>query len=345
VSARLGEMLIKVGALKQEQLEQVLNAQAIYGGRLGTNLVEMGLVAEEELARLLNEQLGVPCLEPTALNDIAAETLRLVPRELVQRYRVMPVALEGKRLMLAMADPSDFKAIEEVGFVTGLVIVPRLSSELRLNMALERHYAIKRPVRYIPVTGGFSSRFAGTEAKRGAAEASFGSDGEAPKAPRASIDSLADRFAGASGEPEVVSTLLAYVGGEFDRGGFLTLKQGVVRGVQATGAGADHDFFPAFTMQAEELPPLNKVVQERKPFLGELKGEGAEGKLLEALGVKGPSPALLMPLSVKGQVAAVICANDLHGRLAGGVFELQRVTAMAELTFEMICIRKRIKAS
>jgi hypothetical protein len=345
VSARLGEMLIKVGALTEEQLEQVLNAQAIYGGRLGTNLVEMGLVGEGELARLLTEKLGVPCLDPTALNEIPAALLGLVPREMVERYHVMPVFLEGKRLTLAMADLSDFKAIEEIGFGTGFVVVPRLCSELRLNLALERYFGVKRAVRYIPVAGGFSSRFPGAEKPRAATGEPRQSDPTPRSGAQVSIKTLAERFAGAGGESEVISTLLAYVGSEFDRGAFLILRRGVVRGVRAVGPRPDPDSFPAFAMQADDLFPLKKAVLERIPFVGELKGEGAEGKLLEALGVKGPSPALLMPLAVAGEVAAVICANDLHGRLAGGVFELQRVAAMAELTFEMIRIRKRIKAS
>jgi hypothetical protein len=345
VSARLGEMLIKVGALTEAQLEQVLNAQAIYGGRLGTNLVEMGLVKEEELARLLTEKFGVPCLDLAALNDIPAELLALIPRELAGRHRVMPVALDGKRLTLAMVDPTDFKVIDEVGFATGLVIVPRVCSELRLTMALERHYGIKRSVRYIPVAGGLRSRFRPGAQADAAGSRPSPSVTSAEKPPRINMKSLADRFAGARGETEVVSAVMAYVGSEFDRGGFLSLRQGVVRGVQGAGEGPDPDFFPAFAVAADELAPLKKVLRERIPFIGELQGEGAEGTLLGALGVQGPSPALLVPLSVGGQVAAVICANDLHGSLAAGVFDLQRVAAMAELTFEMLCIRKRIKAS
>ena len=112
MSAKLGEMLLKVGALTRGQLDQVLQAQVIYGGRIGTNLVEMGLVSEEELSHVLSEQAGTPCVEQEELSGLPKEVLRLVPPELVRRFRVVPLSVDGKRLSLAMADPHDFSALD-----------------------------------------------------------------------------------------------------------------------------------------------------------------------------------------------------------------------------------------
>jgi hypothetical protein len=165
VPARVGEMLVKIGALTEEQLKQVLAAQSIYGGKFGTNLVEMGFVREEDLAVVLSEKLGAPFVDATELDAIPKQVLDVIPLEMVQRYTVLPVSLDGRRLLLAMADPSDFKAVEEIGFLTGLVIVPRVCSELRLKLALERYYGIKRQVHYIPVAGGARSRFSGSVSK------------------------------------------------------------------------------------------------------------------------------------------------------------------------------------
>jgi len=348
MSARLGEMLLKVGALTEAHLEQVLNAQAIYGGRLGTNLVEMGLVGEEDLARVLSEQLGVPCVEQHAVDSIPDRLLGLIPLEMVQHYRVLPIALDGKRLTLAMADPSDFKAIEEIGFITGLVVIPRVCSELRLSLALERSYGIKRPMRYIPVAGGIRSRFAAADQHDAhASPRQFawegGRDTLAPE--RVTIKDLAGRLACASGEVEVVQALLSYLAGEFDRGAFLRLKQGTALGVQAIGAGTPVEGFPGFAAAIEETRQLKRVVREKRLFLGEMAAEGADADLIRAMGGTVPAPALLVPLSLGGQVAAVICANDRSGRLGGGVFDLQRVAVMAELSFEMLSLRKKIMTS
>jgi hypothetical protein len=352
MSAMLGEMLLKVGALTEAQLQQVLHAQSIYGGRLGTNLVEMGLVEEEDLARVLNEKMGVPHVELADLHSVPGEILSLVPFEMVQRYRVLPVAVKGKKLTLAMEDPSDFSALDDIGFVTGLVVVPRVCSELRLALALERYYGIKRTLRYIPVQGGFSSRFQAGSARGTGACATERDAASQPSAQkdtrrrsrRVTIASLAETFSKAAGELEVVSALLGHLGGEFDRAAFLGVQPGVVLGVKAVVAGEPVDGFAGFSCLLEGGSPLGRLVEERQLFLGELPADGPEGGLVKALGGEAPTPGLVVPLSVDGQLAAVVCVVDEHGRLAGGVFELRRVIAMAELTFVMIRLRKRIRA-
>jgi hypothetical protein len=352
VSARLGEMLLKVGALTEDQLEQVLGAQSVYGGRLGTNLVEMGLLEEDELARLLYEKLGVPCIDAAALDSVPLELLEVVPLDMAQRYRVLPVALNGKRLLLAMADPSDFQAIDEIGFVTGLVIVPRVCPELRLNIALERYYGIKRAMRYIPVAGGLRTRFAGKAFSDADADAPAASGAALAGPPesgsgrqRIAMDDLAERMAGARGEGEVVSALLEYLGGEFDRCAFFSLKKGTALGVQAVGSAAEVAGFAGCAIPVAETEQLRRVVQENRFFIGELSSTGADRRLMGAMGgLAAQVPALLMPVTMGGKVAAVICVNDLKGRLAGGVFELQRAVAMAQLAFEMLCLKKRIRS-
>jgi hypothetical protein len=383
----LGEMLLQAGSLTQVQLEQVLSAQSIYGGRLGTNLVEMGLIGEEQLARVLNEKLGVPCVDAALLDGIPEEMLAVVPLEMVQRYHVLPLAKDGKRLTIAMEDPSDFKAIDEIGFVTGLIIVPRVCSELRLNIALERYYGIKRTMRYIPVAGGARTTFRrdvlhesteteagnnalsvgsetevgnyalyqGTEAdagnilhggtERSAADiAATGTHGRNGCGMRVKMEVLAESIADAPGEAQVISALLSYLSWEFDRAAFLRLKCGSALGVQAVSEGDEvHGFF-RYAVGLDEVPQLQRVVQEKHLYLGEFPAEAAAGGLMQAMGGSAPAPALVVPVAVGGQVAAVICVNDQNGRLSGGVFELQRVAAMAELAFEMLRIRKRIRA-
>jgi hypothetical protein len=118
----------------------------------------MGLLSEEDLGRLLNEKLGVPCVEASSLSNVPASLIALLPLEMAQRFQALPVALDGKRLTLAMTDPGNFSAIDEIGFFTGLVIVPRVCPELRLNVALERYYGIKRTLHFIPVEGGSRTR-------------------------------------------------------------------------------------------------------------------------------------------------------------------------------------------
>ena len=354
MSAKLGEMLLKVGALTKAQLEQVLQAQSIYGGRLGTNLVEMGFVSEEELAHVLSEQTGTPCVEPAELSEIPKSVLGSVPNELVRRYRVVPMAVEGKRLTLAMVDPHDFKAVEEIGFVTGLVIKPRICTERRLNVALERCYNIRRPARFTGGAGGVSRLEAVTRtpadviAQNAAHAAVAGWDsptGWFPALDKVSVKDVADMMAAASTEMEVVQALMRYIGGEFDRGGFLQLKSGMAAGVQAVADGLPIDSFAGFQAEVGKMAHLQRMVEEKGLVLCEFAAGDAEESLIRALGGDLPASALLLPVSLGGHVVGVICASDGKGRLGGGAFELQRVGVMAELSLEMLSLRRKIRTS
>ncbi|MCM0080926.1 general secretion pathway protein [Geomonas sp. Red32] len=155
---KLGELLVSAGKLTPEQVEETLKGQAIFGGRFGTNLVEMGYIDETELAHFLSRKTGVPEIPPDQLMDVSPQTLKLVPEEMVRKYRVIPVGLNNRKLILAMADPSDFAAIDEISFVTGYIIRPVITPELRLITALEKHYNIRREMRYIKVEGGGRNR-------------------------------------------------------------------------------------------------------------------------------------------------------------------------------------------
>ena len=161
---KLGEMLVSAGKITSEELEETLKGQAIFGGRFGTNLVEMGFLEEGELAQFLSQKTGVPCASPEQLMDLSPQVIRLLPEDAVKKYRVIPVALNNRKLSLAMTDPSDYATIDEISFVTGYIVVPLITPELRLVCALEKHYNIRRDLRYIPVAGGGRGRSRATQA-------------------------------------------------------------------------------------------------------------------------------------------------------------------------------------
>ncbi|GAW68145.1 general secretory system protein E [Geoanaerobacter pelophilus] len=150
---RLGELLVNAGKITPTQLEETLKGQAIFGGRFGTNLVEMGYLDEQELAHFLSQKTGIAHTSPGQLIDIPPHVVGAVPEEYVRKHRVIPVALNNRKLTLAMLDPSDFHAIDEIAFATGYIVVPVIAPELRLLSAMEKYYGIKRELRYISVEG------------------------------------------------------------------------------------------------------------------------------------------------------------------------------------------------
>jgi len=149
MAIRLGELLIKKNLLTQAQLEEALEAQVIFGGKLGTVLIEMGLISENTLAEILTQLLSIPCAKPGDLQQIPKDVISIISPELAEEHKVIPVAVSGKKLTLAMAEPHNLKSIDKISFRTGYIVRPILALEVRLVLALEQYYGIKRTMRYI----------------------------------------------------------------------------------------------------------------------------------------------------------------------------------------------------
>ncbi len=139
MSGKLGEILIREKKLTPAQLKEALEYQRLHGGRLGYILVELGLVGEEEVVAALSGQYGVPAVNLASL-EVDEEVLRLIPREVAQRYCVLPISRVGATLTLAMADPANVYAIDDIKFVTGFNIEPVVASEVGLMRLIEQYY-------------------------------------------------------------------------------------------------------------------------------------------------------------------------------------------------------------
>jgi len=149
MALKLGELLLNEKMVTSGQLEEALKNQVVYGIRLGSSLVEIGYVDEDALAQLLSRKLGVPCVGRKELASVSKELLRDFPHSLVEAHHVVPLRLEGNRLSLAMTDPTDFNAIEEIGFVTGHVVVPYIAPDVEISWAMAKYYRLSSgQVRY-----------------------------------------------------------------------------------------------------------------------------------------------------------------------------------------------------
>ena len=138
MAAKLGQLLIASNIISEDQLKEALILQRKEGGRLGTNLVKLGHITEEKLVTFLSRQYGVPAIN---LSDykIDPSVLKLVPVDIARKYLIMPVARVGATLTIAMADPSNVFAIDDVKFMTGYnveVVVSSESSILKCHIKL-----------------------------------------------------------------------------------------------------------------------------------------------------------------------------------------------------------------
>ena len=138
-SLRLGQMLVKANLITPEQLEEALTVQKTSGGRIGSNLAKLGYISEEKIASYLSRQYGVP---PADLGNATIDPaiLKLIPAEVAHKYMIIPLSRSGSNLTVAMANPSDIFAIDDVRFMTGYNIKPMVAPETSIQNALNRCY-------------------------------------------------------------------------------------------------------------------------------------------------------------------------------------------------------------
>jgi type IV pilus assembly protein PilB len=136
---RIGELLLKEKRITPEQLQEVLNYQRQHGGRLGSNLVKLEFVKDDEITALLSKQYGVPSI---ALNEFEIDPaiIKLVPAETARKYSIVPLSRSGATLTIAMSDPTNVFALDDVKFMTGYNVEPVVASETALVEAIEKYY-------------------------------------------------------------------------------------------------------------------------------------------------------------------------------------------------------------
>ncbi len=137
--SRLGELLLRDQMISPEQLQKAQEESKKSGERLGNSLVKLGAIQEEDLTQFLSRQYGVPAIN-LAEFDIEVEVLALIPKDVCLRHRVIPVNRAGSSLIVAMSDPSNILAIDDLKFVTGYNIEVVVAAELAINQALKRYY-------------------------------------------------------------------------------------------------------------------------------------------------------------------------------------------------------------
>ena len=139
VNKQLGEILVERGVLSRAQLEEVLGFQKEKGILFGEALVQMKMGTEEDVMQALTCQYGFPYL-PLANYEIAPEVVATVPRSLCKQYCLIPIDKIGRSLTLAMANPLNVQALEDVEKHTGCSVQSFISTATEVNSAINRYY-------------------------------------------------------------------------------------------------------------------------------------------------------------------------------------------------------------
>ena len=168
VNRRLGDLLVADGLLTQEQLTKALAEQKGSPEKLGSILIRLGFINEEQLIGFLSRQYGVPSITLSQL-DIDAEVLKLVPAAIAKKYEVLPVRKMGNSLALAMADPTNVFALDDISFMTNLQVLPLVASQTAIKKAIDRNYESKTEA-ITSVMQGMSADLQNVEVLEGAEE-------------------------------------------------------------------------------------------------------------------------------------------------------------------------------
>ena len=139
MAVRIGELLIKEQRITAAQLEEALEHQKSNGGKLGYNLVKLGFAKDEEIASLLSRQYGVPSINLSQF-DIDAGVIKVVPAATAHKYEIVPVSRVGATLTVAMSDPTNVFAVDDIKFMTGYHVEPVVASETAIADAIDRYY-------------------------------------------------------------------------------------------------------------------------------------------------------------------------------------------------------------
>ena len=161
---RLGELLVREKLISLQQLRQAQDEQRRTGQNLGATLAKLGYISDGEITNFLSAQYRVPAINLDEY-EIDQEVLKLVSRDVCDKHKIIPVSRAGSSLIMAMADPTNLHAIDDIKFLTGFNVEPVVASETAIQAAVERFY--QNGPSYEEVMAGFDEE-----------EIEFGSEGE-----------------------------------------------------------------------------------------------------------------------------------------------------------------------
>ena len=137
---RLGELLVREKLISLQQLKQAQTDQAKSGRNLSYTLAKLGYISDGEITDFLSAQYRLPAVNLDEY-DIEEDVIKLVAKDVCEKHRVIPVSRSGSSLIVAMADPTNLHAIDDIKFLTGYNVEPVVASETAVQASIERYYA------------------------------------------------------------------------------------------------------------------------------------------------------------------------------------------------------------
>ena len=370
MAVKIGDMLVQAGIISGDQLDEALKCQIIYGGKVGTNLIELGFISEDAIAGFLSKKLGVPYVNQEALSEIPPNIIQLIPQEMVEKYHVIPVSLNKNRLTLALEDPTDLGAIDEISFITNFTISPVVTPEVDLMLALERYYGIKRDTRYVSVID--KPKAIDIAEKPVPPIAIPTPPKEMPTPPVAPLEKIVDleeefeeaeiiqeearkdfleefsiddfsKALAESGDRDVIADVISrYLGDEFSRMALFIVKGKKAVGWRAMNDGEPLEGIEQMQISLDEPSVLKTVAEGNSFYLGPIPETETNEELIGAIGGKPPIAALLVPIAMMGKVVNILYVDGGEKELGDTLLDIQRLANKASMAFEILILKNKI---
>ncbi|HEX3552430.1 MAG TPA: type IV-A pilus assembly ATPase PilB [Thermoanaerobaculia bacterium] len=162
VPDKLGELLMRTGKINQTQLNEALSLQKEQGGRVGTNLVKLGYLTEKQLVDSLAQHFKVPSVDLNGM-EIDEAVIKIIPADIARKYTILPVSKSGATVTVAMIDPTNVFAMDDVKFMTGYRVEPVVASETAIRVSIDRYYGSTHAIELKKVMSDLSEEGSGTD--------------------------------------------------------------------------------------------------------------------------------------------------------------------------------------
>lgn len=336
LAERLGEYLIKAGRITERQLAQTLERQVIMGGRLGTNLIELGYLSENELLQFLSKKLNIPPVEAADLDQIESALTRLISRDVAEKYNVVPIKLERKTLSVAIMDPLDLEAIDELRFITGYTIKPYIASEARIQYVLERHYQINRQLRYVSILDDERKRHEEADAKSSERKE------PTPEELEAALKQAKEDWVEVRDREEAAATFLKALNSVLDRGILFLLRSETITGWKGFPAYRQPEI-AQLQFKLKDLSLFKDAIAAKSFYQGPTPDNPIYQGLFQALGGQPPAQILVLPILINDDVVAVLYGdNQISGLSAPSLEFIRKSAHKFAMALEILILKKQI---
>lgn len=275
--------------------------------------------------------------------------MTLISAEMAIKHRVLPLSRDRQGLSLAMADPSDAEAMEDLGNLTGCAIKPLVAPEVRLLKAVQEYYRIdlnlrdQRLLELCEVKETHSPTLSlEVEEEAELEEAEIIEDDDLSYDSEQGMSELAVALSEVRDRQEVVQILMRYMGEAFERAAVFVVRENEINGWKAVCRQQEIADFELLSIPLGFPSVLKTVVEGKSFYLGPIANEGLNEELLRSLGGDKPEAALLVPMILDGRVVNLLYGDGGPGQLVAQVGALQRLQEMAGLAFRILILKNRL---